>query len=322
MRKGTKLEHIAETIRNFTEAGIAVQMMGFTDFPTESFEDAMDSIRFLQKHSDNWTVGGLGAFALTPGAIVAQKPTDFDVENLKIPDGADIGRTLSFQDVSLNAKTVEERGLINDKKRSLARTEFDRPFAGGIDTAHSIFYYSRFGLDFPSRVQEVRRFESSSDEIPVALGGVLIEHEPFNLFQLAGVKELTQIHNSARLEGKMPSASTIREIIERTLNSLGRSALKNPIFIRDDGVAIPCPEEIWEFLRRVDGVQSISELQYALVSSSGITLHPHLLKFMKNSGVLVSSIVKTVGEFRRGTNKVNEAFSLKDWRTAGDSPWG
>ena len=57
--------------------------MGFTGFPTESYEEALDSIHVLEELRGHWTFGGLGTFELTPGAIAAQNPSHFGISELK-----------------------------------------------------------------------------------------------------------------------------------------------------------------------------------------------------------------------------------------------
>ena len=77
IQKGTQLDRIEEIISNFSNAGIAVQMMGFTGFPTETFGEAVETIQFLHRTRSHWTIAALGDFVLTPGAIVAQQQARF-----------------------------------------------------------------------------------------------------------------------------------------------------------------------------------------------------------------------------------------------------
>jgi len=85
--KGTTPAQVKQTITAMHAAGIAVQMMGFTGFPTETFAEARDSIDFLADNRELWTFGGLGSFVLTPGAIVAKEPARFGIANMR-PDHA------------------------------------------------------------------------------------------------------------------------------------------------------------------------------------------------------------------------------------------
>ncbi|HEU4754581.1 MAG TPA: radical SAM protein, partial [Armatimonadota bacterium] len=184
IRKGTDLEQIRTTVRNFAAAGIAVQMMGFTGFPTETRDEAMASVAYLQECEEHWTVAGLGDFALTPGAILAQSPLEFGLFNVRPLRGEDIHRTLHYQEVPRPAKSPAERREVARAKQSLGRAEFDRPWAGGIDTAHSLFYYSEYGRSFPGQVLPAALQGGMPEGQALALNGVLLEEERFDLLAL------------------------------------------------------------------------------------------------------------------------------------------
>jgi hypothetical protein len=141
--KGTRTERVLETIRNLTAAGIGVQMMGFTGFPTETYAEAMESVDFLDEHRDLWTFGGLGEFSLTPGAIVAKEPARFGLSNVRSRPDDDIVRVLEY-DCS-PAPSAEELELLRKQKKRLHRSDLNRPWLGGTDTPHTYFYHARYG---------------------------------------------------------------------------------------------------------------------------------------------------------------------------------
>lgn len=141
--KGTKTERVLETIRNLTAAGIGVQMMGFTGFPTETYAEAMESVDFLDEHRDLWTFGGLGEFQLTPGAIVAKEPDRFGLSDLRGRPGDDILRVLEYE--ASAAPTADELELLRTQKKRLQRSDLNRPWLGGTDTPHTYFYHARYG---------------------------------------------------------------------------------------------------------------------------------------------------------------------------------
>jgi hypothetical protein len=45
--KGTNVAYMAQTMKNFSSAGIACQLMAFTDFPTETPQGKARDIRLL-----------------------------------------------------------------------------------------------------------------------------------------------------------------------------------------------------------------------------------------------------------------------------------
>jgi hypothetical protein len=139
--KGTRPEQVRQTMEAMTKAGIAVQVMGFTGFPTETVAEAQESIDFLLTHRDLWTFGGLGEFQLTAGAIVAKQPERFGVADVRPLDHSDIARTLRY------AEPVTEgaRAEVAAAKRAMVPERYDRPWVGGIDAPHSYFYHDRYG---------------------------------------------------------------------------------------------------------------------------------------------------------------------------------
>ncbi|WP_305125905.1 B12-binding domain-containing radical SAM protein [Streptomyces odontomachi] len=142
--KGVTVEQTRRTVHNLARAGIAVQMMGFTGFPDESAEEALDSVRFLSQVREDWTFGGLGSFDLTSGAIIAKEPERFGLRDVSPVPGTDIHRLLRYRhEVEWSD---EEHARVRQGKRALQRAEFDRPWVGGTDTPHSYFYHRRYGL--------------------------------------------------------------------------------------------------------------------------------------------------------------------------------
>ena len=141
--KGVTVEQTRRTVHNLAEAGIAVQMMGFTGFPGESAEEALDSVRFLAGLREQWTFGGLGSFDLTSGAIIAKQPERFGIRDAAPRPGTDIHRLLQYTPpVVWSAAQREE---VRRRKLALQSAEFDRPWVGGTDTPHSYFYHARYG---------------------------------------------------------------------------------------------------------------------------------------------------------------------------------
>jgi anaerobic magnesium-protoporphyrin IX monomethyl ester cyclase len=138
--KGTTPAQVKQTITAMHAAGIAVQMMGFTGFPTETFTEARDSIDFLADNRELWTFGGLGSFVLTPGAIVAKEPARFGVANMRPSVSEGIARSLHYDE----PVSAAARPLVDQEKRRLVAGHYERPWLGGTDTPHSYFYLDRF----------------------------------------------------------------------------------------------------------------------------------------------------------------------------------
>lgn len=150
MDKGTKVEHMQESIRYFAEAGIAVQLMTFSGFPTETWEDRIETSQFLERCSDHWSNGGVGSFVLLHGSIIAKEPQRFGVRLKPLP-GCDIKAILSFEFVQADGTaefTKDNDDPMSAHAKGLFPLSFPRPWAGGADTLHSMVYYHRLGRKF------------------------------------------------------------------------------------------------------------------------------------------------------------------------------
>jgi hypothetical protein len=148
--KGTKVTYMAETMKNFASAGIAVQLMAFTDFPTETPSEKKETYNFIQINKDHWSTGGMGAFLLTGTSIIAKNPEKFGIKLLDTKD-ADVARAIAYR---IDAETDREVLLTEDSDASFDEDGgifpkiLGRPWAGGTDTLHSMVYYDAYGREF------------------------------------------------------------------------------------------------------------------------------------------------------------------------------
>ncbi|MGX7829807.1 B12-binding domain-containing radical SAM protein [Actinokineospora sp. 24-640] len=170
--KGVTLPRVLETLRHMADAGIPIQMMGFTGFPTETFDEAMDSVRFLQEHRELWTMGGLGEFVLTSGAIVAKRPEQFGISEIHPWPGHDIRRELAYTQVV--HLTDEQDEQLTRAKQTLQFGDFGRPWLGGTDTPHSYLYHARYGRELTRVTRTTLWRRGKSWAGPWRLNGALV----------------------------------------------------------------------------------------------------------------------------------------------------
>ncbi|HEV7666676.1 MAG TPA: radical SAM protein [Chloroflexota bacterium] len=147
INKGVRLTEVPDLLRELTRVGIGAQMMGFIGFPGETPPEALATFEFLRDHREGWTLAGIGDFVLTPGAIVAKRPEEFGIHEVRSVDGDDIVRLLAWLDAE---GTVHGPGdmrspAVNSITGQIMPTLDDRPFVGGIDAAHTILYFARYG---------------------------------------------------------------------------------------------------------------------------------------------------------------------------------
>ncbi|WP_037600933.1 B12-binding domain-containing radical SAM protein [Streptacidiphilus rugosus] len=145
--KGVRIDQVPLILEQLAEAGIGAQMMGFTGFPTETQEEAEETYHFLARHKQWWSLAGVGGFSLTPGSIIAKQPQRFGVEVLELPRSHDIARAVGWRDLTTGVETrgEAETPIPAALKAQIRRGLGGRPFVGGIDSSHSLLYFSEHG---------------------------------------------------------------------------------------------------------------------------------------------------------------------------------
>jgi radical SAM family protein len=148
--KGTKASYMAQTMENFSNAGVAVQLMGFTDFPSETPEEKAATYKFVSDNCDHWAAGGLAAFLLTGGSMLARNPAKFGITLVDTQD-ADVARSIAYrvnEETKNRVNLTEEADASFDERGAIFPSLLKRPWAGGTDTLHSMIYYSHYGRNF------------------------------------------------------------------------------------------------------------------------------------------------------------------------------
>ncbi|MFJ7157840.1 B12-binding domain-containing radical SAM protein [Streptomyces sp. NPDC101118] len=190
--KGVRIDLVPDVLAELARNGIAAQMMGFTGFPTETEAEALATYEFLQHHDKLWTTAGIGVFSLTPGSIVAKDPGRFGIDLLPPSASDDIRRYVPWRDRAsgeVHWPEPEDPRIPREYVASTRKATFDRPFVGGIDSAHSLLYYARYGRGLlPEPPAEGRRRE---EEPRVRLVGEPVLTVPFaSVEALTGVGDL------------------------------------------------------------------------------------------------------------------------------------
>lgn len=198
--KGTKVAFMGETMKNFTEVGVAVQLMAFSDFPSETPAEKQETVQFVREHQEHWSAGGIGTFLLTGTAMVAKDPARFGIRLVETED-ADVLRSLAYEtdqdsrDEKSKAMLTEDRDASFDSNGSIFPKTLGRPWAGGTDSLHTMIYY-----DFHGR----RFFRDQTDErepVPegqmhsrlLSLSGVLRD-SPFDLGKIIAERRRMASH--------------------------------------------------------------------------------------------------------------------------------
>ena len=144
--KGAPIEVVGDVIDRLAGAGIAAEAMCFTDFPTETRDEALETLDFLRERRDRLAVYIVGEFGLTHGSLVAQEPARFGIRETWELQGDELGLGIFFAPI-VPWKSDDEREDVDDRLSALSTgwTLRTYPWAGAVSTAHTVLYYDRFG---------------------------------------------------------------------------------------------------------------------------------------------------------------------------------
>jgi hypothetical protein len=164
--------------------GIAAEAMCFTEFPTETHDEACETLDFLADRKDKLAVYIVGEFGLTHGSLVAQAPEKFGISETWELEGDRLGLGIFFEPKT-PWKSDEERADEGERLSELSSGWALRtyPWAGAVSTAHTVLYYERFGASVfrdlakrggpRERVLGAKRFDAELAFDPDACDGAL-----------------------------------------------------------------------------------------------------------------------------------------------------
>ncbi|MDL0421877.1 radical SAM protein [Caldibacillus thermoamylovorans] len=299
INKGTKVEKIKETIQRFTKVGIGVQMMGFTGFPTETFEDAMDSVNFLKENREYWTFGGLGEFVLTRGAIVAQKPDEFKITNVRGLKGEDVSWRLKFDDTTGGHGEEQNKKRINKAKDSLRLNHLERPWLGGIDTPHTMFYHDKYENSILDLINMEKNFDINNKKQQWILNGIIKDDIPgYPVESLFKEEKLINYYKEAEKEGFAYNSTQLKEVLKEEKLCYNKDYTNKKYYIRTDGKVFPFPPIMIDLLAKFETKRTIQEV-ISLDSNGEILLQliEHCVKH---------HFIKPVITMERNFNKLKE----------------
>jgi anaerobic magnesium-protoporphyrin IX monomethyl ester cyclase len=144
MDKGTTVAETTDVVHHLAGAGIAVEVMTFTGFPTETAAEARATLRWIAAHREQIAAFIVGQFELTHGSRVAAAPGDFGVAEWWEIAGDLLGTALFFR--PQRPRRGGEERLEAELARVSAGWRLHRyPWAGALSTAHSLLLYDRHG---------------------------------------------------------------------------------------------------------------------------------------------------------------------------------
>jgi anaerobic magnesium-protoporphyrin IX monomethyl ester cyclase len=151
--KGIRVEDMRRVIQNLSEAGMAVEAMCFSDFPTESYREALATVRLVTELEQHLALFILGRFDLTHGSLVAQKPGDFGIKEVWHIEGDELQTGLFFQERQPKKSAQQEADVEARVAELSSHWSLRRyPWAGALSTAHTLLWYAHHGKDIFRRL--------------------------------------------------------------------------------------------------------------------------------------------------------------------------
>jgi len=146
--KGIAVRDMQRVVAGLAGAGVAVEAMCFTDFPTETFAEAQATLAFIKENRNLLALFICGCFDLVAGSRVAQNPAAYGITDMWTVAGDEL-RTGLFYTTAAPSKTHRAHEKIEAAVEALSRCWWlhQYPWAGALSTAHTQLYYERYGAD-------------------------------------------------------------------------------------------------------------------------------------------------------------------------------
>lgn len=144
--KGVTPDEMTAAVENLAAAGIAVEAMCFTDFPTENRQEAQATLDWIRALQQKIALFICGRFGLSHGSRVAERPEAFGIAEVWTLAG-DQWQTGLFYRQTKASKSEADQAMIDRSVDTLSAGWWlhDYPWAGALSTAHSLLYYAAFG---------------------------------------------------------------------------------------------------------------------------------------------------------------------------------
>ena len=170
IHKGVSVETMTAAARNLAEAGIAVEAMTFTDFPTETAPEAAQTLQWLEANRQHLALFICGRFDLVHGAQIALQPEKYGIREVWHVAGDELLSGLFYEEAR-PAKTERDRRRFEAALDRLAEQwRLHRyPWAGSLSTAHTLLWYDHFGADAFRRFAAAPKARRRAPSLPAAI---------------------------------------------------------------------------------------------------------------------------------------------------------
>ncbi|MCP3915109.1 MAG: hypothetical protein GY711_06110 [bacterium] len=167
MEKGTDERHLTRILRSFRAANIGVNTQFFFGFPTETPEEARQTLDLVLAENDSISTVGFGHFRLNPGSAVERDPEKYGVQEIQVSEPGNVSRYLPY---------TAESGMSSDEAAeffSAAREKVARAYpvtsnASLLIGAHGLLHLARLGPGEFNRVTRATSAPEPAGAVPAA----------------------------------------------------------------------------------------------------------------------------------------------------------
>jgi anaerobic magnesium-protoporphyrin IX monomethyl ester cyclase len=157
INKGISRSDMRAAAENLSSAGIAVEWMCFTHFPTETYAEAIETLHFIQEHQHHIALFTCGDFSLSHGSRVACHPEEHGICEVWHAQGDEFIQTLFYTERTPSKHSIEYYKIDAFVEKLSRLFWFHKyPWAGALSTAHSLLWYNRYGQDVFRKTSNVR----------------------------------------------------------------------------------------------------------------------------------------------------------------------
>lgn len=143
MDKGIKKENVLKICKYSNDAGIWTHLFLIFGFPTETLDEAEETIDFILQNRNIIHSMSFGSFQLTKHSKVFENPASFDISKISQDDGIDL--SLWYEHETARGMSKKETdGLIQEFYYKLSLQYRDFPIWSNLDREHLFLYISHY----------------------------------------------------------------------------------------------------------------------------------------------------------------------------------
>jgi radical SAM superfamily enzyme YgiQ (UPF0313 family) len=190
MDKGITKETAVEVCRNAHNAGIWNHLYTFLGFPTESWEEAHETIEFLFSNKNVINSFSLGNFVLNKGASLLNDPEKYGIKNYDAGPHKDF--CLAYDYTVNSGLTSNEAMELSERSRSKIIEEYDTKEIFKLNYEDILLYLSHYGnsasllniLTPPKKEKKFPHETITKKSIPKIKSNIVLDRLRFNILDI------------------------------------------------------------------------------------------------------------------------------------------